>query len=78
MITMKTYSVEDLSIYFGVSQNTMLGWLNAGRFVPVNNLAFKKDIRLQENALWIARTGKCYSIAQIVSDWHEENKHTFE
>lgn len=73
---MKTYSTQELSVYFGVSRNTILHWINEGRFIPVSGLTLNNKIQIPENTLWISRTGKCIEVVEVVNDWFEENKQT--
>jgi hypothetical protein len=66
----REYTNEEVSIYFGVSIITINEWIKEGKFIGTKEE--NGQIKIPENALWIARTERIYSVKEIVDDFEEE------
>lgn len=68
------YTTGQLAKYFGVSITTINNWINEGKFIGVERIEKNIQSRISADTLWKAKTGKLYSVAQIVKEWEEEQK----
>ncbi|MDW0118131.1 hypothetical protein QTL97_14440 [Sporosarcina thermotolerans] len=66
------YTTGQLSKFFGVSITTINNWINEGKFIGVERSERNSQARISADTLWMAKTGKLYSVAQIVNEWEEE------
>lgn len=68
-----TFTTGQLAQYFGVSITTINNWIKEGRFVGVERPETNKQVRISANTMWKSRTGKHFSVAQIIEDYEKEN-----
>ncbi|QWG42933.1 DNA-binding protein (plasmid) [Bacillus mycoides] len=64
------YTPKELSKFFGVSHQTINNWISGGRFKRF----FKekgKHVRINENAIWISRSGENILVKDIVKEYQE-------
>lgn len=65
------FTIEQLSIIFGVSITTINNWIQDGRFIGVGRAV---HIPVVSSTLWLSRKGQLYSIAEILKEWNDEQE----
>ncbi|PIC69054.1 hypothetical protein CSV67_05995 [Sporosarcina sp. P2] len=68
------YTTGQIAKYFGVSITTINNWIKEGRFVGVERTEKNSQARISANTLWKSRTGKMYTVDDIVKEWEEEQE----
>ncbi|PIC94775.1 hypothetical protein CSV69_14875 [Sporosarcina sp. P26b] len=68
------YTTGQIAKYFGVSITTINNWIKEGRFVGVERTEKNSQARISANTLWKSRTGKMYTVDNIVKEWEEEQE----
>lgn len=70
----RVYTTGQLAKYFGVSVTTVNNWIENGRFINYKREGENKQARISGDIFWRARTGKIYSVQEIVDEYELENK----
>lgn len=65
------FTIEQLSMIFGVSITIINDWIQNGRFIGVGRTDY---IAVVPSTLWLSRKGKLYSIAEILKEWKDEQE----
>ncbi|WP_194841057.1 MerR family transcriptional regulator [Sporosarcina cascadiensis] len=68
------YTTGQIAKYFGVSITTINNWIKEGRFVGVERTEKNSQARISAKTLWKSRTGKMYTVGNIVKEWEEEQE----
>lgn len=68
------FTVEQLSIIFGVSITTINNWIRDGRFLGVRKTDKNTHIPVVLSTLWLSRQGELYSVADILKEWIDEQE----
>ena len=64
--------IKQFAQYFGVSNFTIIQWMSEGRFIGVQKSENCTSVLICEDALWMTKTGKLYSVSQIIEEWEVE------
>lgn len=71
-LNVRLYSTGDVARFFGVSVATINNWINQGRFLGVEKGERFKQVRIPENAVYVASTGVRTTVAEAAEMYELE------
>lgn len=71
-LNVRMFTTGDVARFFGVSVATINNWLNQGRFLGVEKGQKFKQVRIPENAVYVAPTGVRTTVAEAIEMYERE------